>query len=81
MTRIPVIWSCLKCNLQRNVWIDIQDIYKLVQKNVSLDQEDYIAQSPSSDIPKWMRNVRNVLQYRKTKGEIDWDGQGKYRIR
>ena len=26
------------------------------------------------------RNVRNVLQYRKGTGEIEWDGQAKYRI-
>ena len=30
-----------------------------------LDSEDYEPQQPTSDIPKWKRNVRNVLQYRK----------------
>ncbi|MEZ4524982.1 MAG: type II toxin-antitoxin system Phd/YefM family antitoxin [Desulfobacterales bacterium] len=30
------------------------------------------------DIPKWKRTVRNVLQYRKKTGEIEWDGDAHY---
>jgi len=52
----------------------------MVESGLTLDSEDYEWQSPSSDIPKWKRNVRNVLQYRKGTGEIEWDGQGNYRI-
>ncbi len=47
-----------------------------------LDEEDQEPQSPTSHIPKWKRNVRNVLQNRKKgKGrKIEWDEQGNYRI-
>lgn len=62
-------------------WVSLTDIYHLVECNLTLDQEDYEWQSPTSSIPKWKRNVRNVLQYRKRKGEIEWDGQANYRLK
>lgn len=80
MTHLPDIWKCLKSKLSRNQWVKLQAIYAVVEKCLPLDREDFEPQSPKSDIPKWMRNVRNVLQYRKTTGEIEWDGAGKYRI-
>lgn len=80
MTRLPEIWVCLKQNMTKGVWTSIVTIYELVQNNLSLDTEDFEPQSPSSDIPKWKRNVRNVLQYRKKSGEIEWDGSAHYRI-
>lgn len=80
MTRLPDIWKCIKSHMPKRQWTDLQDIYKIVRSNLTLDHEDFEAQSPTSDIPKWMRNVRNVLQYRKKSGEIEWDGSGKYRF-
>lgn len=80
MTRQPEIWECLKSQMTRNQWTELQDIYKIVKSNLALDHEDFEAQSPTSDIPKWMRNVRNVLQYRKKSGDIEWDGSKKYRL-
>ncbi|MFX1538022.1 MAG: hypothetical protein ACFFDI_27830 [Promethearchaeota archaeon] len=80
MTRLPVIWSYIKQHLPKGQWCHLEDIYALVESNISLDEEDYDPQSPSSDIPKWKRNVRNVLQYRKRSGEIEWDGAAKYKI-
>ena len=80
MTRLPDIWKCLMGKLPRKQWVDLQAIYKLVERHLPLDTEDFEPQSPKSDIPKWMRNVRNVLQYRKSTGEIEWDGDGKYRL-
>lgn len=80
MTSHPEIWNCIKRSMPRRQWIDLQDIYNLVSAEVSLDREDFQRQSPSSDIPKWMRNVRNVLQYRKGTGEIGWNRSGKYRL-
>jgi len=62
------------------IWIPLQDIYELVSQNGQLDDEDIEPQSPTSDLPKWKRNVRNVLQYRKQTGEIEWDGDTHYRI-
>lgn len=43
-----------------------------------MDDEDLEPQSPISDIPKWKWNVQNVIQYRKKKGEIDWNGDANY---
>jgi len=80
MTRLPDIWKCLMSKLPRKQWVYLQAIYKVVEKNLPLDTEDFEPQSPKSDIPKWMRNVRNVLQYRKSTGDIEWDGAGKYRL-
>jgi hypothetical protein len=80
MTRLPEIWVCLKLNMTIGLWTSLETIYEIVQSNLSLDTEDFQPQSPSSDIPKWKRNVRNVLQYRKKTGEIEWDGSAGYRI-
>ena len=80
MTRLPTIWACIKEKMPRGVWIDIEDIYNLIKNNISLDDEDFEWQSPTSDIPKWKRNVRNVLQYRKSRKKIQWNGDRKYRI-
>ena len=80
MTHLPDIWNCLITKLPRKQWINLQVIYKVVEKHLPLDREDFEPQSPKSDIPKWMRNVRNVLQYRKGTGDIEWDGAGKYRF-
>jgi hypothetical protein len=80
MTRLPEIWACIVRNLPKRRWVVLSDIYSLIERNLSLDKEDYEWQSPSSDIPKWKRNVRNVLQYRKRTREIEWDEHGSYRL-
>lgn len=80
MTHLPEIWECIKKKLSKGHWTNIETIYNLVQDSLSLDTEDFQPQSPSSDIHKWKRNVRNVLQYRKKTGEIEWDEKANYRI-
>jgi hypothetical protein len=80
MTHLPEIWDCIGSNLSKSQWISLDDIYSLIACNLKLDTEDYEWQSPSSAIPKWKRNIRNVLQYRKRTGEIEWDGHGRYRL-
>lgn len=80
MIHLPKIWTCIKGKMTRGEWVDIENIYGLIEKNNSLDKEDFEWQSPSSSIPRWKRNVRNVLQYRKNKGEIEWNGQRGYRL-
>jgi hypothetical protein len=80
MTSLPEIWNCITNRMPRGQWQALTDIYQLIESNINLDKEDFEWQSPTSDIPKWKRNVRNVLQYRKRTGEIEWDGQGNYKI-
>lgn len=60
--------------------MSLDEIYNLIAKYANLDEEDYEWQSPNSSIPKWKRNVRNVLQKRKN-DDIEWDKRANYRIR
>lgn len=78
MIRLPEIWDIILMYMPRRQWISLNDIYHMVETYGNLDTEDFEPQSPTSDIPKWKRNVRNVLQYRKNTGEILWDENAKY---
>ena len=80
MLHQPRIWQIINDKLPNDVWVTLQDIYKIIERNVTLDEEDFKPQSPNSEIPKYKRNVRNVLQYRKTTGQIEWDGDAKYKL-
>jgi hypothetical protein len=62
MTHLPELWSLIKALLTQSNWTSLEEIYKPVERVARLDYEDYQSQSPTSDIPKWKRNVRNVLQ-------------------
>ncbi len=74
----PEIWDIILKKMPRGTWVSLQEIYQLIENHVSLDSEDFEPQSPKSDIPKWKRNVRNVLQYRKRTEEIRWNGKAGY---
>ncbi|MDW7776261.1 MAG: hypothetical protein SCH39_08015 [Methanosarcinales archaeon] len=78
MIRLPEIWDIILMYMPRRQWISLNDIYHMVETYGNLDTEDFEPQSPTSDIPKWKRNVRNVLQYRKKTSEILWDENAKY---
>ncbi len=78
MIRLPEIWDMILTYMPRGRWVSLDDIYRMVKRYGNLDVEDFEPQSPTSDIPKWKRNVRNVLQYRKGTGEIQWDGDTRY---
>jgi len=80
MTRLTEIWQCLTTTMPQDRWLSLSEIYQLIEDNVGLDKDDYDSQSPNSDIPKWQRNVRNVLQYRKKTEQIEWDGKANYKI-
>ncbi len=80
MIKLPEIWNIIKWRMPKNEWLSLQEVYNLISRHVQLDDEDYEPQSSNSDLPKWKINVRNVLQYRKKTGEIEWDGDTHYRI-
>lgn len=81
MLHLPEIWDLLRRRLPDDRWAHLSDVYELVKASVDLDAEDLEPQAPGSDVPKWMRNVRNVLQYRKTTGEVEWDpDRHRYRL-
>ena len=73
MTHLPEIWHIIQTHMPRGHWVSLREIYQIVERYGNLDAEDWNPQSPSSDLPKWQRNVRNVLQYRKGTDEIRWD--------
>jgi hypothetical protein len=80
ITKLHEIWKVIDSEFPRDEWVSLQNIYSLVEANVQLKQDDFLPSAPKSDEPKWMRNVRNVLQNRKTKGDVAWDKNGKYMI-
>lgn len=80
ITKLQEIWDVIDYGLPRDEWIPLQNIYILVETKLELRPDDFLPSAPQNEEPKWMRNVRNVLQRRKTKGDIAWDKNGKYMI-
>jgi hypothetical protein len=80
MIHLPEIWDIIQTRIPREQWVSLSDIYYTISHYGNLDDEDFEPQSPNSDLPKWKRNVRNVLQYRKRNGQILWDGESNYQL-
>ncbi len=80
ITKLHEMWELISAQLPRDEWVALPKIYSLVKNHLQLTDDDFLPSAPNSDEPKWMRNVRNVLQRRKTNGEIAWNKNGKYMI-
>lgn len=80
ITKLREIWEVVYERFPRDEWIHVQSIYELIQSSIQLTPDDFLPSAPNSSEPKWMRNVRNVLQQRKNTGYIAWDKNGKYMI-
>lgn len=78
MLHQPEMWRIMQDAMPRARWVSLEEIYGIIESKAGLDDEDVLPQSPTSDLPKWKRNVRNVLQYRKSRGDLLWDGDAKY---
>ena len=66
------IWGILESNLKTDDWTPLEQIYTLIEAQ---------ARSVQGEQPlRWKRNVRNVLQRRKSGGEVEWNGRGSYRL-
>jgi hypothetical protein len=78
MIHAQEIWDIIQKNMPRERWISLEEIYHLIKSNWNLDADNFEWQSSTSDIPKWKRNVRNVLQHKKRIGKILWNGEAKY---
>jgi putative restriction endonuclease len=76
----PVMWEAILKAVPRGIWVDIQDIYKVVEHAVQLARDDMDPVSEEDDSPRWQRNVRNILQYRKTTRELLWNEDAKYML-
>jgi hypothetical protein len=80
MIHQPEIWDILRRKMPRDCLVSLEEIYHIIEEQGDLDDEDSEWQSPTSAVPKWKRNVRNVLQYRKTTGEILWNKDARYQL-
>lgn len=78
MIHLPEIWGIIQTHMQRERWVSLEEIYQMVERYGNLDAEDFDPESPTSDSPKWKRNVRKVLWYRNHTGKIQWDRNANY---
>lgn len=78
ITRRPEIWDVIRRHAARDRWVRLPELYRIVAEHVTLRPSDFGAAAPNSRQIRWQRNVRNVLQHRKTPSknrpaEILWD--------
>jgi hypothetical protein len=78
-TKQSVMWNLMCRCLPKGEWIGLQDIYNLIEKEIDLVPDDFEPAVATATPPRWQRNVRNILHYRKeyTK-EIEWSGDARY---
>lgn len=78
------IETILRNALSRDSWMTLPEIYELVERIGRLQPSDWEPDAPRSNGVRWQRNVRNVLQKRKSYigggGIFEWDGRGRYRL-
>jgi len=80
VTNAETLWTAIQNCLSLRNWTPLQTIYVRVMDSVALDAEDHLPEAPSSSAPKWKRNVRNVLQRRRSTGEVDWNRAAAYKL-
>lgn len=75
------LWSVIVANIPLGEWQSLDSLYQIVEDNYSnFTEEDLGPTMEGFPQEKWKHSVRNVIQNKKTKGEIEHDGQGNYRI-
>ena len=74
------IWTALVTGMKPGRRYELTEIYDLVLAKCTLHDADLEPDAPGSSSPRWQRNVRNVLQRRKTTGYLDWNGRGGYQL-
>lgn len=72
------IWSCLTEWMPEGQWLQLDEIYGLVEDHSVLEKDDFWPDAPGSSGLRWRRNVRNVLQKRKTSGDLLWERPARY---
>lgn len=78
--RADEIWAILVRRMVPMRWYDLREIYALVATDARISDADLEPDAPGSNSPRWQRNIRNVLQRRKSGGEVAWDGRARYRL-
>jgi hypothetical protein len=74
------IWMAIQRSLSAERWTRLSALYAAIERILQLDAEDFEPEAPGSSIPKWKRNVRNVLQQRKAWGHVLWERPALYRL-
>lgn len=65
--------------IPKDKWINITDIYDIIEKNIGVFQpNDLDFSTESNQQAKWKRNIRNALQTLKSNRQILWDGNSNY---
>jgi hypothetical protein len=80
-TSINTLWTILVSNIPLRQWINIKELYIIVQTNYNYFTADDLA--PVTDYnnePTWHRNLRSALQNKKKTGEILYNENANYRI-
>jgi hypothetical protein len=82
-TSQPVFKKILTEHMPANTWVNISEIYALVEKNIgSFQSDDFDPQADYNQQESWKRNLRNVLQREKTStGILKWDGKANYMLK
>jgi hypothetical protein len=75
MTRLDALWPAIRRALHTERWVALSQIYRAVEASVTLDAEDHMPDAPGSTGARWKRNVRNVLQSKKVRGDVKWDAR------
>lgn len=75
MTHLDDLWPAIRRALHTDRWTSLSQIYRAVEASVTLDAEDHMPDALGSTGARWKRNVRNVLQSRKARGDVKWDSR------
>ena len=70
MSKSDEIRICLKKYTPKNTYLSLSEIYKIIEKNLVLNEDDLSCVTDEHKEPKWQRNVRNVLQSDKESSNI-----------
>ncbi|GAA5521506.1 DUF3883 domain-containing protein [Aliifodinibius salicampi] len=74
------LWQPIKKALSHDGWTKLQSIYSTVETEIDFDDEDLQPEATDSSQPAWKKNVRNVLQSQKSRGEVLHQRTAKYKL-
>ena len=73
MSKSDEIRICLEKYAPKKTYLSLSKIYKIIEKNLVLNEDDLSCVTDEHKEPKWQRNVKNVLQSDKENSNITWN--------
>lgn len=70
MTTATAIWVVLRDHLPQGEWIPLEDVYAIVEKNISFDAEDLSHRPAGAVRPRWKATVRTLLRSKTQAGVL-----------